>query len=111
MSVIRRSKNAYDRLSFHFIPDCFKTQRMCIKVVEEDPWWLKDVPDKFKTQEIYDKAVRGDPRYLELIPVHFKTQQMYIKALKKRHGCCGVSQIILRLGRCVKGLWKNSRRP
>ena len=51
-------------MPFHFTPDCFKTQGKCIKVVEEDQWWLKDVPDKFKTQEICDKEVHGDPRYL-----------------------------------------------
>ena len=49
---------------------------MCIKVVEENPWRLKDVPGKFKTQEIYDKAACGDPCYLEFILAHFKTQEM-----------------------------------
>ena len=73
MSVIRWIKKAYDRLmSFHFIPDCFKTQGTCIKAAEEDSWWLKDVPDKFKTWSI-----------LEFIPVNFKTQETYIKAVEE----------------------------
>ena len=85
MSVIRWIKEAYDRTKpFHFIPDCFKTQGMCIKVVQEDPWWLKDIPGKFKTQEIYDKAVRGDPHYLSVIPDHFKTQEMCKEAVQRK---------------------------
>ena len=56
---------------------------MCIKVVKENPWWLKDVPDKFKTQEIYDKEVRRDPRYLEFIPDLFKKQEMCIKVVEE----------------------------
>ena len=35
----------------------FKTQEMCIKAVEKDPWHLYYVPDPFKTQKIYDDAV------------------------------------------------------
>ena len=77
MSVIRWIKETYDRaVPFHFIPHCFKFQGMCIKIVEENPWQLKDVPDKFKTQEIYDQAVRGHPSYLKFIPDHFTTQEI-----------------------------------
>ena len=59
MSVIRWIKEVYDRSTlFHFIPDCFKTQGMCIKAVEENPRWLQDVPGKFKTQEIYEEMCK-----------------------------------------------------
>ena len=66
-----------------YLRDCFKTQGMCIRIVEENPRWLKDVPDNYKTQEIYDKAVRRDPRYLEFIPDHFKTKEMCEKAVQE----------------------------
>ena len=63
MSVIRWIKEVYDRsMSFDFIPNCFKTQGMCIKAVQEYPSLLKDVPGKYKTQEIYDKVARADTR-------------------------------------------------
>ena len=40
------------------IPDHFKTQEMCIKAVEVDPWELGNIPDTFKAQKICNKAVR-----------------------------------------------------
>ena len=43
--------------AFFLVPDRFKTQEMCIKALEVDPWQLKNVPDHFKTQEMCDKAV------------------------------------------------------
>ena len=32
------------------IPDYFKTQDMCNKAVEKDPWSLVEATDHFKTQ-------------------------------------------------------------
>ena len=45
--------------AFHCIPDRFKTQEMCNKALEVDPWQLKDVPARFNTQEMCDEAVRN----------------------------------------------------
>ena len=102
MSFIRWIKEAYDRtMPFHFIPDCFKTQWICIKVAKKDPWWLKDVPDKFKTQEIHEKAVRSDPKHLRFTPIHFKTEAMCNEPLKKSHGCWKMSLITLKHKKCV----------
>ena len=82
--IVRWIKEVYDRtMPFDLIPDCFKTQGMCVKVVEKDPWWLKDVPGKFKTHEIYDKAVRSDPNRLRFSPVHIKIQEICNEAIKK----------------------------
>ena len=36
---------------FFLIPDCFKTQEMCIRAVKVDPWQLIDVPDWFVIQQ------------------------------------------------------------
>ena len=41
--------------AFFVFPDRFKTENMCIKAVEVDPWQLKDVPDNFKKQKMCDK--------------------------------------------------------
>ena len=42
-------------------PDQYKTQEMCIKVVEESPYTLARVSDRFKTQEMCIKGVEIDP--------------------------------------------------
>ena len=43
--------------AFHRIPDLFKTQEMCIKVVKKYAWQLYYVPDHFKTQEMCNEVV------------------------------------------------------
>ena len=60
---------------FHRIPERFKTQEMCIKAVEVDPWQLYHVPDQYKTQEMCDKAVREYPFSLPFVSDWFVTQQ------------------------------------
>ena len=47
--------------AFLLIPDCFKTQEMCIKAVEADLWELDNVPDCFKTQKMCVATVSEDP--------------------------------------------------
>ena len=44
--------------ALRFIPNRFKTQRMCKKAVKVCPWQLKYAPDHFETQKMCDKAVR-----------------------------------------------------
>ena len=61
--------------AFHQISDHFKTQEICNKVVEVDPWQLKDVPNHFKTQEMCNKAMRYYPFSLQFVPDWFVTQQ------------------------------------
>ena len=63
-----------DPLVLRFIPDCFKTQEMCIKALEAGLWELKDVPDHFKTQGMRDDAVQRSPFYLEYVSDHLKMQ-------------------------------------
>ena len=61
--------------AFHHIADHFKTQEMCEKAIEEDPWQLKDVLDCFKTQKMCNKAVRYYLFSLQFDPDWFVTQQ------------------------------------
>ena len=61
--------------AFHCIPDRFKTEEMCNKSPEVDPWQLKDVPDHFKTQEMPDKVVRDQLFSLQFVPDVSVTQQ------------------------------------
>ena len=60
---------------FFLVPDSFKTQEVCDKALDVDPWSLYNVPDQFKTQEMYDKAVKDDPSSLQFVPDWFVTQQ------------------------------------
>ena len=58
-----------------FVPDCFKTQKLCIRALEVDPWALNDIPDYLKTQKMCDEMVRYDPSSLQLVPDWFVCQQ------------------------------------
>ena len=50
---------------------------MCNKAINEDPGWcLPFVPEKFKTQDMCDKAVDEDPFCLEYVHDRFKSQEM-----------------------------------
>ena len=42
---------------FDSIPDRYKTQKMCDRVVSEDPFLIVHCPDKYKTQRMCDKAI------------------------------------------------------
>ena len=39
------------------VPDQYKTQEMCDKIVSEDPFKLKYCHNRYKTQEMCNKAV------------------------------------------------------
>ena len=42
---------------FDSIPDCYKTQEMCDRVISEDHFVIVYCPNKYKTQRMWDKAV------------------------------------------------------
>ena len=68
-------KEAYYRtMPFWLIPDCFKTQGMCIRVVEKRPWVLELVPPHFKTQKMCNDVVEKRPWQLFDVPDHLKMQ-------------------------------------
>ena len=85
-SVIRWIKEIPNRFTMQFflVPDCFKTQRMCIKAVEEDPSSLRHVPDHLKTQEMSNEVVRIKPFLLAYVPDHLTTQEMCSQAVEKK---------------------------
>ena len=56
-----------------FISDIFKTQEMCIKALEVDPWLFKYVPDNLKTQGVCEKSVNTEPWLLLYVPDTLKT--------------------------------------
>ena len=48
------------------VPECYKTQKMCDKVVDTYPSTLKFVPECFVIQEMCDKAVNRCFLYLTI---------------------------------------------
>ena len=61
------------------IPDQYKTQEICDRVVSEDPILIVYCPDKYKTQEMCDKAVDDSLAALKLIPDWFAISKMIKK--------------------------------
>ena len=52
---------------FDSIPDQYKTQEMCDRVVSGNPFFIVYCPDKYKTQKICDEAVHDSLAALKLI--------------------------------------------
>ena len=69
--------------AFFYIPYRFKTQEMCIKVVEidpsdlrfvyEKPYVLEHIADHLKIQGMCEKVIEKDLQGLNYVPDHLKT--------------------------------------
>ena len=68
-----------------FIPNQFKTQRVCDEAVRNMPCMLRYVPDKYKIQGMCIKAVEKDPLQLQHVPDCLKTQECVLWRLRKAH--------------------------
>ena len=66
-----------------FIPDHLKTQGMCNKAVEKDPYNLKYVPNQFKTRKMCEKAVEDDPETLKFVLNQYKAQWLCERAIEE----------------------------
>ena len=110
--------------SLQFVPDHFKTQEMCKKVVEEYPQMLFHIPNHFKTQEMCKKAVEVSTCSLEYAPDCFKTQGTCEKAVRRVPCTLNMYPTSTRHRKCVMmqraedhscwnmypiGLWENNR--
>ena len=62
---------------FNSIPDQYKIQEMCDRVVFEDPFLIVYCPDKYKTQRMYDEA--ADNTQLKLDHDWFVTSKVIKK--------------------------------
>ena len=93
--------------TLRFIPPGHpKTQGVCERAVEKDPWQLKDVLYHFKTEKMCERAVEAgyskfdpghfktgkmcgkvvcmEPCNLEYVPDHFNTEEMCDEAVRRR---------------------------
>ena len=66
---------------FIYIPNRYKTQEMCDRVISEDPFMLVYCPDKYKIQKMCDEAVDDCLAALKFIPDWFVTRKMIKKLL------------------------------
>ena len=66
-----------------FIPNSFKTQKICDEVVLHNPYMLGYISDKHKAQEICKKASEKDPSQLTYVSNQYKTQEICIKVVEK----------------------------
>ena len=64
------------------VPDHLKTQEVCNKMVEGDPWLLGDSPDHLKARGMCEKVVEDEPGTLEYVPNHFNTQRICERAVE-----------------------------
>ena len=61
---------------FFYIPDRYKTQEMCDRIISDDPFSIRYVPDQYKTQQMCDKAVDDCLAALKFVPDWFVTSKM-----------------------------------
>ena len=64
-----------------FVPDLYKTQGMCDKVVDSCPFAFDSVPDQYKTQEMCQEVVFKEPLMLKYYLNRYKTQEMCDEAV------------------------------
>ena len=69
-----------------FITYHLKTQEMCNKAVEEDPYQLGDVPDHFKTHEMANQAIRNNPAVFFLFLTVLRQNRCVKRQCAENHG-------------------------
>ena len=67
--------------ALYFVPECYKTQKMCDKAVDTYPSTLEFVPECFMIQEMCDKAVVSCFVIFDSNPDWYKTQEMCDRAV------------------------------
>ena len=61
-----------------FVPDHFKTKKMCKHAVKKLPYQLRYVPDQYKTEQMCDETTLENCGILNSIPGCYKNQQCFI---------------------------------
>ena len=75
LKYLLRAQETYDEAVDHnscalvYVPDQYKTQKMCNEAVRKEPCSLEFVPDYFKTQKMCDILCSGSqPMHAETCP-------------------------------------------
>ena len=88
MIILKLKKYAIKKLPYplRYVPDYYKTQQIwCNKAIIENGGTLKSIPDCYKNQEICKKVVDSYPHSLEFIPECHKIKKCKIKLLIPIH--------------------------
>ena len=59
-----------------YVPNCYKTQEMCVKAVNKCFFGFDSIPDPYKTREMCDRVVSEDPFLIVYCPDKYKTERM-----------------------------------
>jgi hypothetical protein len=70
-----------DRRALQYIPEKLRTKRFYFGMVNDDGLALEYVPEEFKTLEICRAAVKKDKRALQYIPEKRETENIYFEAV------------------------------
>jgi hypothetical protein len=68
---------------FPYIPERYRTLKMCRMAVEQDGSMLEFVPEQYKTPELCLMALKDHGDYLEFIPEKYKTPELCLAAVRK----------------------------
>lgn len=68
---------------FNQIPNIFKDEYVCNKLIENSSNWFPYVPENFKTESLCEKAVKKNGIIIHYVPDVFKTMKMCKSAIKQ----------------------------
>ena len=77
------------------------TLEMRERFLGENPWSLMYVPDHFKTTKMCKRVVEGDPYMLKFVSDHINTKEMFERAAEKTRRYWNSFWIIIRPNKCV----------
>ena len=66
---------------------------MCNEAARIEPYLLEFVPNRFKTQKMCDKVDCNKPYLSKFVPDNFQTQEIVLKKFRKTHGIWPMSLI------------------
>ena len=69
--------------NIHYIPDHFKTRKMCDKLTEDRPFFISHIPLRLFTSKMAKGAVNYHAHCIENIPLEYITQDICYTVLEK----------------------------
>ena len=89
--------------ALEFVPERYKTQKMCDKAVSSFPSTTEFVPECFMTQGMCDTIVSEIPLLIICCSDWYKTQKMSCKAVDDS---LATLKLVIRFFYCFIGRWK-----
>ena len=73
-----------DLRMFKFVPERFKTQEMCQKTVEKDPWMLDYTPDKFVNTDLIKIWQRNVSIWCIILGFGYNNREWHDRYIKRK---------------------------